>query len=480
MDRFAALLEDLSPATLSTWLASVDEPDQIAALALLSGLRPRRTLSLASLRLRISARAGIADWLFDACLAASGDACEVLALLEPPGKTPGPTLSEVLTHLRRGDATLEDLAPALPHRARALAYRLATGSFRKTLPMGDIAQALAELTGHPRPALALRLAHGWPKGATRLAELIGNDPMACLHPDLIAPPAPMPDPPGKLGKISDWAGVALNGGTLVQLVLAGGEAALWDSSGGLIGLESPQSLLTFTPRRISLLALLPATGIQTSAALRPIDLLSLAGAPLPKGLGDRRKLLAARLTRSGRELPLSPLIRQADWTQFAEDASSGGLLLLSNTQARHLWPAQRPRFRVVMVLVAAALSQNPEITLALWDNGTPLPLTRLPLTLPEPDQTEVLDWIKTHAKNRFGPVRQLPPDLVFEVDCAAILPAPRRKLGIILSEPRLIGWCRDLSGTEADQRPAETGADGLAAPDLAEWAGMALDTTDQP
>ena len=112
MDRFAALLEELSPATLSTWLASVPEPDQIAALALLSGHRPKRSVTLPTLR----ANLGIADWLYDASLAASGDAWEVLALLHPPGPPPGPSLTQALSQLQKGG--IETLAPTLPPRAR--------------------------------------------------------------------------------------------------------------------------------------------------------------------------------------------------------------------------------------------------------------------------------------------------------------------------------------------------------------------------
>jgi DNA ligase-1 len=460
MERFAALLEGLSPASLSRYLAEVAEPDRIAALSLLAGQRPKRSIPLATLRESITARTGTAPWLFDASLDASGDACEVLALLDPPAETPGPTLAEALLHLRRGN--VQTLAPTLPHRARALAYRLATGSFRKTLPMADIVTALAQVADHPKAALALRLAHGWPQSATRLADLTGNDPMTALHPDLLPLPAPLPDPPGKLGKISDWAGVILQGGTLVQLVLAGGETALWDIAGDLIALDSPQNLLTFAPRRISLLALLPAQGPQTIAALRPIDLLSLDGETLPKGLGDRRRKLASLLAAAGRDLPAAPLIRQGDWSHFAEDAGNGGLLLLNDSGSHHHWAAPRPRFRAVMVLVDTAPSDTPDITLALWDGDLPLPLTRLPLTLPEPDRSEVLDWIRTHAKDRFGPVRQLPPDLVFDLDCAALLPAPRRKLGYTLVDPRLIGWCRDLTGAEADR--AQTLHSGGARP----------------
>lgn len=473
MERFAALLEGLTSDALAAYLGAVEEPDQIAALALLAGQRPKRSTTLAALRARITARAGIGDWLFEASLAASGDACEVLALLDPPGDTQGPTLAEALAQLRRGD--VEVLAPTLPHRARALAYRIATGGFRKTLPMGDIAAALARITARPRPALALRLAHGWPKGATRIADLTGNDPMTSLHPHPIAPPAPIPEPPGKLGRIADWAGVAMAGGRLVQLVLAGGEAALWQGE-TLVALDAPQSLLTFAKNRISLLALLPASGPQTLAALRPIDLISAEGIPLPKGLADRRKKLTALLTASGRDLPLAPLIRQGDWPQFAEDARQGGLLLLNNAGNHHHWPAPRPRFRAVMVLVAAAQSDTPEITLALWDKGTTQPLTRLPLILPEPDQTEVLDWIKTHAKDRFGPVRQLPPELVFEVDAAALIPAPRRKLGFTLADPSLIHWCRDMTGDQADAvEPGAFDREGH----LADRGGKALDTADQ-
>ena len=99
--------------------------------------------------------------------------------------------------------------------------------------------------------------------------------------------------------------------------------------------------------------------------------------------------------------------------------------------------------RAVMTLVQP---NGPEITLALWDDGTAIPITRLPLTLPETPQ--IMAWVRAHTTDRFGPVRQVPPELVFELEYASATPNRRRKCGLDLHSPRLIRWIED--GT-ADQ-----------------------------
>ena len=100
------------------------------------------------------------------------------------------------------------------------------------------------------------------------------------------------------------------------------------------------------------------------------------------------------------------------------------------------------RILAVMTLVQPA---TPEITLALWHDGVAIPITRLPLALPE--TAEILAWVRSNTIDRFGPVAQVPPTLVFEIEFHGTIPNRRRKSGLDLISPRLVALHRD--GTAA-------------------------------
>ena len=107
---------------------------------------------------------------------------------------------------------------------------------------------------------------------------------------------------------------------------------------------------------------------------------------------------------------------------------------------------QPPRtVKAVMTLVQPA---GPEITLALWQNGQPIPITRLTLTLPQTPQ--IMAWVRSHTTDRFGPLRAVPAELVFELEYASTTPNPRRKCGLDLHAPRLIRWLHDARPDQAD------------------------------
>ena len=132
------------------------------------------------------------------------------------------------------------------------------------------------------------------------------------------------------------------------------------------------------------------------------------------------------------------------WSRLPQDAN---LILnrLATGSFRTKLPAENPapsltpyRILAVMILVQPAV---PEITLALWLNARPIPITRLPLTLPE--TADILLWTRSHTTDRFGPIRQVTPDLVFEIAFDGIFPNRRRKSGFELQNPRLIALHRD-------------------------------------
>lgn len=98
-------------------------------------------------------------------------------------------------------------------------------------------------------------------------------------------------------------------------------------------------------------------------------------------------------------------------------------------------------------LAILTLLSPSEATFALPHGNGLVPLTRLPLTLPEAGK--ILAWARANTTARFGPIRELAPELVFEISYDATSHNPRRKSGLDLVAPRLIAWHPDLTPDRA-------------------------------
>lgn len=60
------------------------------------------------------------------------------------------------------------------------------------------------------------------------------------------------------------------------------------------------------------------------------------------------------------------------------------------------------------------------------------------------------DWIKKNTLERFGPVRSVTPQLVFEIGFEGIALSKRHKSGIATRFPRILRWRHDKKIDEAN------------------------------
>ena len=89
MNRFAALFTALDQTTgtnakvdaLAAYFAEASEADRLWTIALLSGRRPKRSVTVTRLREWAAERAGIPLWLFEESYPIVGDLAETIARL---------------------------------------------------------------------------------------------------------------------------------------------------------------------------------------------------------------------------------------------------------------------------------------------------------------------------------------------------------------------------------------------------------------
>ena len=91
-----------------------------------------------------------------------------------------------------------------------------------------------------------------------------------------------------------------------------------------------------------------------------------------------------------------------------------------------------------------------DYTFGVWDGGTLVPFAKAYSGL-DNKQIERLDkWIRRNTIERFGPVRSVKLEQVFELAFEGINRSTRHKSGIAVRFPRIVRWREDLGTRDAD------------------------------
>ncbi|MEM9012568.1 MAG: cisplatin damage response ATP-dependent DNA ligase [Pseudomonadota bacterium] len=514
MRRFARLLEALvlTPARngklahLSRYFAETPDPDRGWALASLAGTLELPHLTSSVIRGLVEER--VDPVLFRLSYDFVGDLAETVALIWP-GEAPAeasPRLDEVVHTLRETGRTgrarvVADLLDRLEPSARLALIKLCTGGMRvgasarlvKTALAADAEQLreieemwfaleppyealFAWLGGGPRPDLDLRLAFR----PVMLANPLEAERLADLEPAAYA---------------AEWKW----DGVRVQAVSGPGGRRLYTRTGEDISQSFPDvvealdwhavidgELLVIRDgvvapfpdlqKRLGRKAVSAKMLIENPAAIRAYDILEAAGEDLrPLPFDARRQRLETWMEEVRPErLDLSPLVPFESWEALAairDDArvqAMEGLMLKRRDAAYVAGRPQGPWFKwkrdplsADCVLMYAQRghgkrsSYYSDFTFGAWTDGPEGPVL-LPVGKAYSGYTdselEQLDrWIRNNFTERFGPVRAVVPELVFEVAFDAIHVSTRHKSGVAMRFPRIkrIRW--DKPAAEADR-----------------------------
>jgi DNA ligase-1 len=95
-----------------------------------------------------------------------------------------------------------------------------------------------------------------------------------------------------------------------------------------------------------------------------------------------------------------------------------------------------------------------DYTLAVWDEKELVPVTKAYSGLTDEELAQMDHWIKRNTLEKFGPVRSVKPQHVFEIAFEGIQKSKRHKAGLALRFPRILRWRKDKSPEEADHLDA--------------------------
>jgi DNA ligase-1 len=496
-------------AALADYFRAAPEADRVWTVALLTGRRPKRAVNATELRLWAAEAAGIPDWLFEESYTVVGDLAETIALLLPPPTGRAElTLDQAIRSLvaltgqppeTRKAAVLQAWA-RLPATERFLYNKLLTGGFRMGVAQGLLTRALAQATGVEEATLAHRLMGNWDPATTPFAALVAGDAGGDARPYPFALASQLEEGPQALGPPEDWLAEWKWDGIRGQLIARPGAFALWSRGEELITDRFPDLAprADFLPpgtvidgeilawdrdagrplpfaalqRRIGRKSVPKSLLAEAPARMLAYDLLEDRGQDIrPLPFAQRRARLDSLLARLPAHLPLavSPLIAVPTWdaltasratarAQLAEGVmlKRGSSPYFTGRKRGDWWKWKLDPYSVDAVMLYAQAGHGrranlfTDFTFGVRDGNAIVPFTKAYSGLTDAEFNQITAWVQKHTLERFGPVRKVPAELVFEIGFEGIQASPRHKSGIALRFPRMLRWRRDKGVEEID------------------------------
>jgi DNA ligase-1 len=164
-----------------------------------------------------------------------------------------------------------------------------------------------------------------------------------------------------------------------------------------------------------------------------------------------------------------PASRPTDWPDLTKaraqsrDLGAEGLMLkrlaapyLAGRKKGDWWKWKVDPLTIDAVMIYAQAGSGRRATLytdftfAVWNGNDLVPFTKAYSGLTDAEFAEITRWVRKNTTDRFGPVRAVRPEHVFEIAFEGIQKSTRHKSGVALRFPRMARWRRDKPLAEAN------------------------------
>ena len=489
---------------LAQYFKEVPKKDALWAIALLSHRRPSRPVTTTLMRAWAAELAALPEWLFEESYHIVGDLAETIALLvqkERKGNPPSlnKCILEIIALKPKSEEEKKEYIvnqwKSLSHFERFVFNKILTGGFRIGVSQKLMTRALSKAIDVDETIIAHRLMGQLSPQTTTFEQLI-------LHPnpeDQISQPYPffLAHPVEESvffekEEASVWHIEHKWDGMRAQLILRKGKHFLWSRGEELITDKFPElevlkehlpegtvldgELIPFKngsignfqdlQKRIGRKTVSKKLQEDIPIVLMAYDLLEFEGQDLrQQPLKKRQEKLAVLLNHykcSESPLLLSEVYRFENWEAVrtergqATQKRSEGLMLKHREspygvgrKKGHWWKWKSDPKSIDAVLTYAMRGHGrrsnlyTDYTFALWNNGELVTFAKAYSGLTDAEIKKLDQFIKKNTLDRFGPVRQVKPEMVFEIAFEGIAPSSRHKSGIAVRFPRISRWRHD-------------------------------------
>jgi DNA ligase-1 len=483
--------------------------DAAWAVYFLTGNRPKRLIGVRKLAQWAMEIADVPDWLFSECYDAVGDLAETIALLLPPAiSSSEASLSEwvearllPLSHMsdeEQRDA-VQNAWAELDGMDRFVWNKLATGEFRVGVAESLVLRALSKASSIDEDVIAHRISGKWEPSAAAFSALVATDTQDAEtsrpYPFYLA--YPIEGTLDSLGEASLWRGEWKWDGIRAQVIRRDNATYIWTRGGELATDRFPEIAVTAThlpdgtvldgevmpwkdgralpfaqlQRRIGRKKLSPKILSEVPVVLITYDLLELNGRDVRgESFAWRRAELEKLLASVGSSaFLLSPSIPFPDWSaaqaafERSREMRAEGLMLKradseygTGRRKGSWWKWKLEPHRVDAVMIYAQpghgrrASLHTDYTFGIWDGDKLVPFAKAYSGLTDAEIRELDAWIRKNTIEKFGPVRHVRPEQVFELGFEGIQKSTRHKSGVAVRFPRMLRWRKDKPPSEAD------------------------------
>jgi DNA ligase 1 len=499
-------------AAMVAYFHAAPGEDAAWAVYFLSGSKPRQIVPARALVDWAIAAAGLPAWLFSESYSAVGDIAETITLLLPETHQESDVPLHIWVEKRllplRGQPLEEQQAGVrqawdeLSTAQRFVYNKLITGAFRVGVSQRLVTRALSEVSKLDAAVIAHRLMGAWEPTPAFFRGLVasetGDADISRPYPFFLAYPLGDDGPQVLPGKANEWQAEWKWDGIRSQVIRRQGQVFVWSRGEELISEQYPEivemaaqlpdgtvldgeilawragAVLPFAQmqRRIGRKKLTAKMLEEVPVVLMAYDLIEQDGEDIrSRPLSERRARLEA-LVESVRhkDLILSPVVPGSTWEELsraregAHDLNVEGLMLKRREspyrvgrQRGDWWKWKVDPYTIDAVLIYAArgsgrrASLYTDYTFGIWDeNGELVPFAKAYSGLTDEEMREVDAFVRANTRERFGPVRTVRPELVFELAFAGVQRSNRHKSGVAVRFPRILRWRRDKPIAEAD------------------------------
>lgn len=491
-----------------TFFNQASEKDKLWFLALMTGKRPKRSIAIKDLKTWALEITGVPEWLFIESYAAVGDLAETLSLLlPPPSQQIEKSLSEWMDEIIaiRDDSIAQKKAfvlrswNALNTVERFIFNKLLGGSFRLGVSDKGLINTIAQYTNSESSAVAHSIMGEWNPHAVEFDKLVNgaysDTNRSKPYPFCLA--YPLEKAPEDLGSLNEWQAEYKWDGIRGQLIKREDEIHIWSRGEELVTAQFPEitealhqwkgnfvldgeilavrdgGVLNFSElqKRINRKTIPKSLREEVPISVYLYDIVELDGIDLrDKPLNYRRTLLEQCYAANPQgALELSPLIHAADWSALQDiqansrEVNSEGLMLKKKDSAYHAgrkkgdwWKWKVNPMSIDAVLIYAQKGSGrrsahyTDYTFAVKDDDQLVTIAKAYSGLTDKEILEVSRFVKQNSLEKFGPVRTVKPELVFEIAFEGIGYSKRHKSGVALRFPRILRWRKDKTAAEID------------------------------
>ncbi|MVN90712.1 ATP-dependent DNA ligase [Mucilaginibacter aquatilis] len=398
----------------------------------------------------------------------------------------------------------------LSAQERFVFNKILMGSFRVGVSQNLVIKALADVAELDAATLTHRLMGNWTAETYQFAELSHADTaledVSRPYPFFLAYPVQETSEKQKtpdamqdlLGDASEWQAEWKWDGIRAQLIKRNGEIFIWSRGEDLATDKFPElhpflnelpdgtvidgEILSFRnglplpfavlQTRIGRKTLSKKILEDSPVALIAYDCLEFNGEDIrSKTQTERRQLLQQLQAASSVQtvFNISALINFNSWQELSEIREQSRAMIAEGIMLKRKdahyqvgrrrgdwwkWKIDPLSVDAVMIYAQKGHGRRADLytdyTFAVWDGDKLVPFAKAYSGLTDAEINKVDAFVKRNTLEKFGPVRTVKPQLVFEIGFEGINKSTRHKSGVALRFPRILRWRHDKPKEEAD------------------------------